>query len=56
MPVTFVRPRILYAWRGPSFVVVNTHGECSDRETLSPESLTAGERDRLRGLFQTIRV
>src|SRR4029450_14118627 len=35
MPVTLVRPRILYAWRGPSFTVVHTHGECSDREPLS---------------------
>jgi glycogen debranching enzyme len=35
MPVTLVRPRILYAWRGPSFVIVSTRGECSDGEPLS---------------------
>jgi len=35
MPVTLVRPRILYAWRGPSFVIVNTLGECGDDEPLS---------------------
>jgi len=29
MPVTFVRPRILYAWRGPSFVVVDTQGNAA---------------------------
>ncbi len=35
MAVTLVRPRILYAWRGPSFVIVNTRGECGDDESLS---------------------
>jgi glycogen debranching enzyme len=35
MPVTLVRPRVLYGWRGPSFVVVNTRGECGEDEALS---------------------
>lgn len=35
MPVTLVRPRILYGWRGPSFVIVNTRGECGEDEPLS---------------------
>ena len=35
MAVTLVRPRIVYAWRGPSFVIVDTAGECNDGEPLS---------------------
>jgi glycogen debranching enzyme len=35
MPVTLIRPRILYAWRGPSFVIVDMRGECGDGEPLS---------------------
>ena len=35
MPVTLVRPRILYAWRGPSLLIVDSRGECGDSEPLS---------------------
>ena len=35
MPVALVRPDILYAWRGPSLLVVNTRGECGDGQPLS---------------------
>lgn len=35
MPVTLVRPRILYAWQGPSLVITDTKGECGTGEPLS---------------------
>jgi glycogen debranching enzyme len=35
MPVTLVRPRVLYAWRGPSLLIVDTRGECGESEPLS---------------------
>jgi hypothetical protein len=35
MPVTLVRPQMLYAWRGPSLVIVDTRGECGDRDALT---------------------
>ena len=35
MPVTFVRPDILYAWKGPSLLVVNTRGECGEDQPFS---------------------
>src|SRR3989442_1442781 len=30
MAIAFVRPEILYAWKGPSLLIVNTRGECGD--------------------------
>jgi glycogen debranching enzyme len=35
MTVAFVRPDILYAWKGPSILIVNTRGECGFDEPLS---------------------
>ncbi len=29
MPTAQVRPDLLYAWKGPSLLIVNTHGECA---------------------------
>jgi len=31
----FIRPELFYAWKGQSFLVVNTRGECGDDQTLS---------------------
>lgn len=35
MTTTMVRPEILYAWNGPSLLVVNTRGECGLDQPLS---------------------
>jgi glycogen debranching enzyme len=35
MAVAHVRPDILYAWKGPSLLITNTRGECSDGEPLA---------------------
>jgi glycogen debranching enzyme len=35
MPVALVRPEILYAWKGPSLLVVNPRGECGEDQPLS---------------------
>ncbi len=35
MPHASVRPDMLYAWSGPSLLVVNTRGECADDQRLS---------------------
>jgi glycogen debranching enzyme len=35
MTVALVRPQTLYAWKGPSLLVVNMHGECGDDEPLA---------------------
>jgi glycogen debranching enzyme len=35
MAVVFVRPEILYAWKGPCLLIVNTRGECGDDQPLS---------------------
>jgi glycogen debranching enzyme len=35
MAIAFVRPEILYAWKGPSLLIVNTRGECGDDQPLS---------------------
>jgi glycogen debranching enzyme len=35
MSQTYVRPELLYAWHGQSQLIVNTHGDCGDDQTLS---------------------
>jgi hypothetical protein len=35
MTTALVRPNILYAWKGPSLFIANTHGDCGDDQTLS---------------------
>ncbi len=35
MAVAFIRPELLYAWQGPSLLVVNTQGTCDDDQPLS---------------------
>jgi glycogen debranching enzyme len=35
VPLAIIRPGQLYAWRGPSLLVVNTRGECGVDEQLS---------------------
>lgn len=35
MPVALVRADILYAWKGPSLIIVNTRGECGPDRQLS---------------------
>jgi glycogen debranching enzyme len=35
MPVAFVQPALFYAWNGPSLLIVNSRGDCSDDHTLS---------------------
>jgi glycogen debranching enzyme len=35
VPIAIIRPGQLYAWRGPSLLVVNTRGECGEDEQLS---------------------
>jgi len=35
MAVAFVRPEILYAWKGPCLLIVNPRGECGDDQPLS---------------------
>src|SRR6185503_13533441 len=35
MPQAVVRPDTLYAWSGPSLLVVNTRGECAEDQRLS---------------------
>ena len=35
MTTTLVRPEILYAWNGPSLLIVNTRGECGTDQQLS---------------------
>ena len=35
MTVALVRPEILYAWKGPSLLIVNTRGECGPDQPLS---------------------
>ncbi len=35
MPVALVRADILYAWKGPSLLIVNTRGECGPAQQLS---------------------
>ncbi|HEU5258909.1 MAG TPA: glycogen debranching N-terminal domain-containing protein [Vicinamibacterales bacterium] len=35
MPYAVVRPDTLYAWSGPSLLVVNTRGECAEDQRLS---------------------
>jgi glycogen debranching enzyme len=35
MTIALVRPDLLYAWKGPSLLIVNTHGECGPDQGLS---------------------
>lgn len=35
MPLALIRPGQIYAWKGPSLLVVNTRGECREDEQLS---------------------
>src|SRR6266550_4874249 len=35
MPHALVRPDTLYAWSGPSLLVVNTRGECAEDQRLT---------------------
>jgi hypothetical protein len=35
MATALVRPEILYAWKGPSLLVVNPRGECGEDQPLS---------------------
>jgi glycogen debranching enzyme len=35
MSVALIRPDILYAWKGPSLLIVNTRGECGPDQPLS---------------------
>ena len=35
MPLALIRPGQLYAWKGPSLLLVNTRGECGDDDQLS---------------------
>lgn len=35
MTVAAIRPRIRYAWKGPSLLVVDPHGNCGEHERLS---------------------
>ena len=35
MPYAVVRPDTLYAWSGPSLLVVNTRGECAEDQRLA---------------------
>jgi glycogen debranching enzyme len=35
MTITAVRPTLLYAWKGPSLLIVNTRGECGDDAWLT---------------------
>jgi glycogen debranching enzyme len=35
MPVALVRPDILYAWKGPSLLIVSTRGECAGDQPLA---------------------
>lgn len=35
MPQTYIRPELLYAWHGQAQLVVNTHGDCGEDQTLS---------------------
>jgi glycogen debranching enzyme len=35
MPIALIRPRQLYAWKGPSLLVVNDHGDCGAEDTLT---------------------
>jgi glycogen debranching enzyme len=35
MPTVQVRPDILYAWKGPSLLIVDTRGECGEGQDLS---------------------
>src|SRR5215471_7890936 len=35
MPLAVVRPDMLYAWAGPSLLVVNTHGESAEDQRLT---------------------
>ena len=35
VPLAIIRPGQLYAWRGPSLLVVNARGECGEDEQLS---------------------
>jgi hypothetical protein len=35
MSYASVRPDVLYAWSGPSLLVVNTRGECAEGQRLS---------------------
>ncbi|PYR92025.1 MAG: hypothetical protein DMF84_14695 [Acidobacteria bacterium] len=35
MPLALIRPRQLYAWKGPSLLLVNTRGDCGEDEPLS---------------------
>src|SRR5215218_8810307 len=35
MTVAVVRPDILYVWKGPSLLIVNTRGECGPDQPLS---------------------
>src|SRR2546423_10854115 len=35
MPVSFIRPHTLHAWKGASLLIVDTHGRCGLDEPLS---------------------
>jgi glycogen debranching enzyme len=35
MVLALIRPDVLYAWKGPSLLIVNTRGECGPDQTLS---------------------
>jgi hypothetical protein len=35
MSVAFIRPELLYAWNGPSLLIVNTRGECASDQPLT---------------------
>jgi glycogen debranching enzyme len=35
MPLALIRAKTLYAWKGPSLLIVNTRGDCGEDEPLS---------------------
>src|SRR6266542_3968480 len=35
MSLALIRPTTLYAWKGPSLLIVNTRGDCADDESLA---------------------
>jgi glycogen debranching enzyme len=35
VPLALIRPEQIYAWKGPSLLLVNTRGECGDDDQLS---------------------
>ena len=35
MSIALIRSKTLYAWKGPSLLIVNTRGDCGDDEPLA---------------------